>query len=128
MVATSRIVPLLRAAGIVLDALVGSSRDPAERYEAGDLDLPPRLVVRTAGAAGRRYAVAGGACGEYAAAPLPGPVIDAYGCGDSFAAGLTYALGVGMGPDEAVKFAARCGAAALTGRGPHGGLIGREGL
>ncbi|PCC71964.1 ribokinase [Nannocystis exedens] len=127
LVATSRILPTLRAAGIVVDALVGSSRDPAERYEAGDLDPPPRLVVRTAGSTGGSYEV-DGARRAYAAAPLPGPIVDAYGCGDSFAAGLTYALGAGAGPDEAVRLAARCGAAALTGRGPHDGQLTRAQL
>ncbi|WAS95066.1 PfkB family carbohydrate kinase [Nannocystis punicea] len=128
LVATSRILPILRAAGVVLDALVGSSRDPSERYAAGDLDPPPPLVVRTAGSAGGSYELADGRRHDYAATPLPGPVVDAYGCGDSFAAGLTYALGAGLAPDEAVQLAARCGAAALTGRGPHGGQLGREDL
>ena len=40
----------------------------------------------------------------------------AYGCGDSFMAGLTFALGAELEPHDAVAFAARCGAAALTGR------------
>ena len=39
------------------------------------------------------------------------------GAGDSFAAGLTYALGAGLTGDDAIAFAARCGAGALTGRG-----------
>jgi ribokinase len=50
---------------------------------------------------------------------LPGPVVDTYGAGDSFAAGLTYALGAGKLGEEAVAFAARCGAAVVTGRGPY---------
>jgi len=52
-----------------------------------------------------------------AAAPPPGDVVDTYGAGDSFAAGLTFALASGAPPQEAVAFAARCGAATLTGRG-----------
>jgi len=44
-------------------------------------------------------------------------VEDTYGAGDCFAAGLTYALGAGDPAAEAIAFAARCGAAALTGRG-----------
>jgi sugar/nucleoside kinase (ribokinase family) len=32
-------------------------------------------------------------------------------------AGLTFGLGAGLEPHDAVAFAARCGAAALTGRG-----------
>jgi ribokinase len=48
----------------------------------------------------------------------PGPVVDRYGAGDSFAGGLTYALAAGLAPKEAVHLAARCGAAVVTGRGP----------
>ena len=55
------------------------------------------------------------------AAPLPGPVRDAYGCGDSFAAGLTYGLGAGLAMPDALELGARCGAACLTGRGPYAG-------
>jgi ribokinase len=47
-------------------------------------------------------------------------VRDAYGCGDSFAAGLTYALGEGLDPDRALQLAAACGAACLAGDGPYG--------
>ena len=128
VVASSRIVPLLRAAAIELDALVGSAADPAERYAAGDIEPPPRLVVRTAGGAGGSFEPAGGARAEFPASPLPGPVVDAYGCGDAFAAGLTFALGAGHGPHDAVRLAARCGAAALTGRGPFCGQLTRSDL
>lgn len=122
VVATSRILPLLKSSGIQLDALVGSANDPAERYEPGDLDPAPTLVVRTTGSTGGYYEI-DGARFTYPPAPLPGPIVDAYGCGDAFAAGLTFALGDGRSPDEAVRFAARCGAAALTGRGPYAGQL-----
>jgi ribokinase len=55
--------------------------------------------------------------GPYAAVDKPGPIEDAYGAGDCFAAGLTYALAARIDPAGALAFAARCGAAALTGRG-----------
>jgi hypothetical protein len=38
----------------------------------------------------------GGELRTYPPTPLPGPVVDAYGCGDAFAAGLTFALGAGQ--------------------------------
>jgi ribokinase len=123
MVATARALPSLKGSGVALDALVGSATDAGEAYEPGDLDPGPGLVVRTAGAAGGTWETAAGECGEWAAAPPPGPVQDAYGCGDSFAAGLTYALGAGLAPAEAVQLAARCGAACLTGRGPYAGQL-----
>lgn len=80
-----------------------------------------------------RVAVLGHCIGDgppilYPPTPLPGPPVDAYGCGDAFAAGLTYALGVGLAPGDAVRLAARCGAAALTGRGPYAGQLTRVDL
>jgi ribokinase len=50
---------------------------------------------------------------------VPGTIVDAYGCGDCFAAGLTYGLARGDPIDDAVALAARCGAAVMTGRGPY---------
>jgi ribokinase len=119
LVATARELPTVAAAGVQLDALVGSATDPAERYEPGMVDPPPRLVVVTAGSHGGRWAAADGTTGTYDAAPLPGPQVDAYGAGDCFAAGLTYALARGDAPSDGLALAARCGAAALTGRGVH---------
>jgi len=116
LVATARELPTLLEAGVPIDALVRSGRDPQEGYEPGRLDPPPGLVVSTMGREGGSY-VAGERSGSYAAAEVPAPVKDAYGAGDSFAAGLAFALGRGDGTDEALAFAARCGAAALTGRG-----------
>jgi ribokinase len=128
LVATARILPILRDAGVELDALVGSARDAAERFEDGDLRPPPRLVVRTEGETGGRFQPAGEPEQRYAPATPPGPVVDAYGCGDSFAAGLAYALADGRAQREAVGFAARCGAAALTGRGAFQGQLRLVGL
>lgn len=119
LVATSRVLPLLAEAGVYLDALVGSSVDPSEAYAEGDLDPVPGLLVRTAGASGGWYCTPGDDFCAYTPEPLPGPPVDSYGCGDSFAAGLTYALGAGHGPAEAIRIASRCGAAVATGKGPY---------
>jgi ribokinase len=121
-VATSRIVPLLIQAGVELDALVGSSLDPSEAYRSGQLHPPPRLVVRTEGGRGGTFEIDGHGR-RFVAAEIPGSIVDHYGAGDSFAAGLAFALGTRLPPQEAVEFAARCGAAALTGRGPFGGQL-----
>ncbi|MBI4259147.1 MAG: ribokinase [Actinobacteria bacterium] len=123
LVATSRVLALLDAGDVALDAVVGSARDEAERYPEGGIDPPPGLVVLTAGSEGGSWRTADGRSGTFPAAPLPGPVADAYGCGDSFAGGLTYALGAGMGVEEALGLAARCGAACVTGRGPYAGQL-----
>jgi ribokinase len=119
LVATSRILPALAEARVEIDALVGSGADPSERYRPGDLDPAPRAVVMTAGARGGTIEQLGEESETFAAAELPGPVGDAYGAGDSFAAGLTYGLGAGMPVADAVALAARCGAFCMTGRGPY---------
>lgn len=119
LVATARAMDVLRAGGVQLDALVGSAADPAEVYEHGDITPVPRLVVRTEGALGGTFQLAGEDEQRYKAAPVPGPIVDRYGAGDSFAGALTYGLGAGLSPKEAVGLAARCGAAVLTGAGPY---------
>lgn len=119
LVATARARETLQAADVALDALVASANDPGEAYAAGQVEPEPALVVRTAGGDGGAWERPGGERGDWEATPLPGPVADAYGCGDSFAAGLTHALGDGREPADAVLLGARCGAACLTGRGPY---------
>ena len=123
LVVTSRVLDLPAASGVRADAVVGSARDPSERYEAPALAEPPGLVVLTEGAGGGSWLTDGGERGRFDPAPLPGPVSDTYGGGDSFAAGLTFGLAAGLAPEEAIALAARCGAAAVTGRGPFGGQL-----
>jgi ribokinase len=122
LVATARELPTLKEAGVQLDALVHSGTDRGEEYRPGYLDPEPHLVVTTEGRKGGRFR-ARDHSGSWKAAELPGPVVDAYGAGDSFAAGLAFALGEGRPPQDAVEFAARCGAYAMTGRGPFGGQL-----
>jgi len=116
LVATARELSTLRRAAVEVDVLVGSGEDAAERFEAGELEPEPQIVVTTAGGLGGWIRPGG----PFRAAVLPGPVSDAYGCGDCFAAGLTYGLALGEPVDEAVALGARCGAAVLTGRGAYG--------
>jgi ribokinase len=113
LTATARELHTLKRASVALDALIGSGEDDAERYRPGDLDPEPALVISTAGALGGWMQPGG----PYTAADPPSTVADTYGAGDSFMAGLTYALAHGRPPAQAVAFAARCGAGALGGRG-----------
>lgn len=128
LVATPRAAAAL--AHVEPDALVYSSRDADEVAWAEAVSA--RALVRTAGAMGGTFDVDHGhwrdergfaaaqTAGVWQAEPAPGPVVDAYGCGDSFAAGLTFALGRGELLADAVMVGARCGAVCLTGRGPYG--------
>jgi ribokinase len=121
MVVTSRVIDELLDADVVPDALVGSDRDPAERVDTELLPWRPPLLVRTQGTSGGRYETSSGGTGRYEAAEVRGLAGDAYGAGDSFAAGLTFALGSGYEVERALAFAARCGAACASGRGPYAG-------
>jgi ribokinase len=105
--------------GVELDALVLSGEDEIERREAERVQDEAELVVFTEGARGGAYRERSGGSGTWTAAQLPAPPADSYGCGDSFAAGLTYALGAGLEVPAALALAARCGAICLTGRGPY---------
>ena len=113
--ATARELGTLRRGAVELDLLVGSGKDDAELYRPGDLEPEPKLVVTTSGALGG-WAQPGG---PFTAAPLPESPVDAYGAGDCFVAGLTFALAAGLETQDALAFAARCGAGALAGRGVH---------
>jgi len=115
LVATARELTMLRGAAVEVNVLVGSGEDAAERFESGELEPEPAIVVTTAGGLGGWIRPGG----PFRAAPLPGPVSDAYGCGDCFAAGLTYGLAAGKPVDEAVALGAQCGAMVLTGRGAY---------
>jgi ribokinase len=105
--------------GIPLDALVLSGDDEIELRAAAGPQSEAELVVWTEGDHGGHYRMSSGASGRWVAVKPPGEPVDSYGCGDSFAAGLTYGLGVGMALDDALALAARCGAVCLTGRGPY---------
>jgi ribokinase len=111
LAATPREVPTLSEGGVRLDLLVGSNTDPGERY-VGGLDVG--LVVRTEGARG-------GWAGDrrYDAAPLPAPVVDTYGAGDTFGSTLCFALARGDALDDALALAAREAAAVVGVRGPY---------
>ena len=119
LVATSRELATLRRAGEEIDVLVGSGEDVSERIDPSELDPAPRIVVTTAGQLGGWVRPGG----PFRSVPPPGPIEDAYGCGDCFAAGLTFALAEGRTLDDSLLVGARCGAAVLTGRGPYAGQL-----
>jgi ribokinase len=120
LVATGRAPEGLLAAGAMPDVVVASANDEKELAGVATLPRRPRWLVLTDGARGGRWEGADGSSGRWEAVAPPGPPIDAYGCGDSFAAGLTHGLGSGLPLPAALERAARCGAWCLSGRGPYG--------
>jgi ribokinase len=119
LVATPRAGEVLEEAGVELDALVYSAADVLESRLAAAVEPRPALLVATSGAQGGRYETSDGRTGTWAAAQLPGPLVDTYGSGDTFAAALTYGLASGEPVDASLETAAEASAACLTRRGPY---------
>jgi ribokinase len=123
LVASPRALDVLRETRVPVDVMVGSAVDPGETVPPGLLDPAPRFMVRTRGAEGGEWTASEGTTDQWAAAPLPGAPVDAYGCGDAFAAGLTFGLAQSDDIATALDLAARCGAHAMCGRGPYEGQL-----
>jgi ribokinase len=115
--------PRARAAlgnGVALDALILSGEDATESGHAQDAASEAELVVLTAGARGGTWRTRAGGEGRWAAVTPPGPIVDTYGCGDAFAAGVTYGLAVGFDVSAAIALGARCASVSIAGEGPYG--------
>jgi ribokinase len=112
VVASPRARRALTGSGPSIDALVFSASDRDERAWAERTAPRARLLVATEGAGGGRWW--GEAEGRWRAARLPGPPVDSYGCGDSFAAGFTFGLASGATVEQAAELGARCGARCLS--------------
>jgi ribokinase len=106
--------------GVPIDALVLSAEDRIELAAAEPALGEAELIVYTEGARGGRWQRRDGQHGRWAPAPLPGPVVDSYGAGDTFAAALTYALGAGLPLERGLALAAARSAEVMTWAGPYG--------
>ena len=102
----------LERATAPIDALIYSARDAGESEWARRVESGMRLLFATQGAAGGRWW--GASEGRWQAVAPPGVPRDAYGCGDSFAAGVAFGLAEGASVPEAAALGARCGARCLT--------------
>ena len=120
LVVTARRLGDLIAAGVRADVLVASGADDDEDPRGIPAALAPGAVVVTEGARGGVLIPAGQAPRRYDAVAPPGPVVDTYGCGDTFAAILTVALAAGATLDQAAARAARAAAHCATWRGGLG--------
>ena len=116
LTSTARIVSVLNPEDTLLEALFASEKDISENYKSGDITPEPKLVITTQGERGG-YLNDGT---RYEAETIPPEnIIDFYGCGDSFAAGVTYGLAYGN-MHSALVTGVRAGAAAAQRRGAFG--------
>ncbi len=106
---------LLKQTSFQIDALIGSGLDPDEQISPKDLKHRPLLHISTEGSSGGKSWPGG----RYKAMRLNAPLIDSYGCGDSFAAGVTAGLAAGMDTKSVISLGAKCGADCATHFGPY---------
>ncbi len=106
--------------GAPLDALVLSADDEIELQAARPALEEAALVLYTEGSRGGRWRRRDGSEGRWSSAPLPGPVLDSYGAGDTFAASLAYGLGADLELEDALALAAARSAEVMTWAGPYG--------
>ena len=105
----------LNQANIRLDALIGSNLDPDEKNNIKALTAKPRFTIMTEGSRGGIIEPGG----RYKAIVLTKKEIDSYGCGDSFAAGVTTGLAANWDITKAINLGANCGAECATRFGPY---------
>jgi ribokinase len=110
VVVTARRFESLVRSGVRVDALVGSARDRGEQFDITRLSALPEHVVITDGMRGGT---------GYEAVPPPGPIVDTYGAGDTFVAGVVYDLAAGRPIGEATALGARWAAETVTWRGAY---------
>jgi len=120
LVVTARRLEDLLRAGVRADVLVASAADPDEHPHRLPPAISPRYTVITDGPRGGTVVDSEGRHERFAAVQPPGAVVDSYGCGDSFAAGITVGLARGLDIGQAVRLGALAGAECATWRGGIG--------
>ena len=103
---------------IFLDALIGSNLDPDEFFSLSDLINIPKLIIKTEGKDGG-FLIPGG---RYKAIHNKSPIVDSYGCGDSFAAGIIFGLASRWDIDKTVKLGTLLGSNCIKNFGPYANI------
>lgn len=110
LVVTARRFESLVESRVRADVLIGSRTDPGEQFDLSRLAVQPDHIVVTDGRRGGT---------GYAPVEPPGPVVDTYGAGDTFAAGVTFGLAAGRPLEQALQFGAEQAAKVVTWRGAY---------
>jgi ribokinase len=114
---TARRAPILAAAAVAVDVVVGSAADPRENAPFESYAPAPGALVLTDGPRAIRVMRRDGT--TLVDAPrAPDAIAGDYGAGDSFAGALTFFLAHGLAVEEACRRAGPYGAAVLRGIDP----------
>ena len=114
--ATPRVgIKLINNSQVFLDALIGSNLDPDENFLLTDLTKSPKLIIKTEGKNGG-ILIPGG---RFKAIHNNTPIIDSYGCGDSFAAGILYGLASKWSTQKTVILGTILGSNCIGNFGPY---------
>jgi len=111
-------IKTLKNSEVSLDALIGSNLDPNEVFSLSDLPNLPKLVIKTEGKDGG-ILIPGG---RYKALNNKKPIIDSYGCGDSFAAGIIFGLASNWNIEKTIKLGTVLGSNCIGNFGPYANI------
>ncbi len=116
LILTPRVkVEEIEKSDVNIDVLISSALDPDEKAQTENLKIKPKLIIQTEGSKGGKLFPGG----QYRAIRPIAPVIDTYGCGDSFAAGVTAGMAADLEISESIKIGAKCGSICATHFGPY---------
>ena len=108
-------IEIINNSKIILDGLIGSNLDPDEFFALSDLMKRPRYIIKTEGEKGGTSFPGG----KFKALNKNVHKIDSYGCGDSFAAGVTYGLSANWTIEKALKLGTVLGRNCIEHFGPY---------
>ena len=103
---------------VLIDALIGSNLDPDETFSLSDLTTIPKFIIKTEGKDGGILFPGG----RFKAASNVIRIIDSYGCGDSFAAGILFGLASKWNIEKTVKLGTVLGGNCIGNFGPYANI------
>ena len=108
-------IDTINNSNVVLDGIIGSDLDPDEFFIESDLIKKPKYIIKTEGEKGG-FSIPGG---KFNAIKNDLPLIDSYGCGDSFAAGIIFGLSSKWSIEKTIKLGTVLGRNSIESYGPY---------
>tara|TARA_Y100000589_G_scaffold63550_1_gene54840 strand:- start:9633 stop:10517 length:885 start_codon:yes stop_codon:yes gene_type:complete len=108
-------IQIINDSEVLLDGLIGSKIDPDESFSFADLKQKPRFIIKTEGEKGC-ISYPGG---HFDAIINDNPILDSYGCGDSFAAGILFGMSSDWSIEKTIKLGTVLGRNCIENFGPY---------